>query len=160
MPTRETWKDALYVSSSSIGSCAQRMPQHNTFYLQPDPARSPTLTCWYSKKMIGHTMLSSTVGRLCRLAGIEGYYTNHSLCATITTRLYKSGINKQLVVERTDHRSMEGVRSYKRTSDEQREAISDLLNCEQSTLVVSAVKQYKPSTIVALLQHTINTPSM
>ena len=38
---------------------------------------------------------------------------------------------------------MEGVRSYKKASDKQREALSDLLNCKQST----AVKQYKPSSI-------------
>ena len=31
-------------------------------------------------------------------------------------------------MERTGHRSLEGVRSYKRTSEEQREALSDILN--------------------------------
>ena len=61
------------------------------------------LVFWYSKKPIGHKVLSLTVGRLCRLAGIEGYYTNHPLCTTITTRLYQSGIDEQLVMERTGH---------------------------------------------------------
>ena len=32
-------------------------------------------------------------------------------------------------MERTGHRSLTGVRSYKRTSDEQREALSDIMNC-------------------------------
>ena len=32
-------------------------------------------------------------------------------------------------MERTGHRSLEGVRSYKRTSDDQREALSDIMNC-------------------------------
>ncbi len=31
-------------------------------------------------------------------------------------------------MERTGHRSIEGVRSYKRTSDTQREALSNILN--------------------------------
>ena len=31
-------------------------------------------------------------------------------------------------MERTGHRSIEGVRSYKRTSDSQQEALSDILN--------------------------------
>ena len=31
-------------------------------------------------------------------------------------------------MERTGHRSLEGVRSYKRTSNEQRETLSDILN--------------------------------
>ena len=104
-------------------------------------------------------MLSSTVQRLCRLAGMEGYYTNHSLCATITTRLYQSGINEQLVMERTDHRSMEGVRSYKRTSDEQREVISDLLNLDSQLWLFLQSSSTSP-VLVALLQHTINSPSM
>ena len=51
---------------------------------------------------------------------------NHSLRATAATRLYQSGIDEQLVMERTGHRSLEGVRSYKRTSDTQREVSSDI----------------------------------
>ena len=64
------------------------------------------------------------------LTGIEGYYTNHSLHATVTSRLYQSGVGEQLVIERTGHQSIERVRSYKRTSDQQREALSNLLNLE------------------------------
>ena len=61
-------------------------------------------------------------------AGIPGYKTNHSLRATAATRLYQSGVDEQLVMERTGHQSLEGVRSYKRISDIQREALSDILN--------------------------------
>ena len=78
--------------------------------------------------ILGHTTLAKTVTRLCKLAGIEGYKANHSLRATTTSRLYQSGVDEQLVMERTGHRSLEGVRSYKRTSDVQREALSDILN--------------------------------
>ena len=47
-------------------------------------------------------------------------------------------------MERTGHHSLEGVRSYKRTSDKQREALSNLLNRQvpsPSDVVVSG----KPS---------------
>ena len=47
--------------------------------------------------------------------------------ATAATRLYASGVDEQLVMERTGHRSIEGIRSYKRTSSKQQEAVSDLL---------------------------------
>ena len=86
--------------------------------------------CWYSRRPIGHDTLSKTLPRLCKSAGIQGYKTNHSLRATAATRLYRSGIDEQLVMERTGHRSLEGVRSYKRTSNQQREALSDVLNLE------------------------------
>ena len=104
-------------------------PVANAFYLQP--SRSPTETCWYTRQPLGQTLLGGTVARLCKQAGIEGYKTNHSLRATTTTRLYEKGVDEQQIMERTRHRSLEGVRSYKRTSDRQRRALSDVLNREQ-----------------------------
>ena len=97
------------------------------FYLQA--AQSPTSACWFSRNPLGHNAhntLGGTVARICRL---PGYKTNHSLCATSASRLYQSGVDEQLVMERTGHRSLTGVHSYKRTSDEQREALSDIMNC-------------------------------
>ena len=98
----------------------------DAFYLQP--SKKPSSSCWYTKSPLGHSSLSTTVARLCKSAGIDGFKTNHSLRATATSRLYQSGVDEQLVMERTGHRSIEGVRSYKRTSDSQREALSDILN--------------------------------
>ena len=60
-----------------------------------------------------------------------GYKTNDSLRATTATRLYQSGVDEQLVMERTGHRSLEGVHNYKRTADMQREALSDILNSKK-----------------------------
>ena len=58
---------------------------------------------------------------MCSQAGIPGYKTNHSLRATTVTHLYHAGIDEQLIMERTGHHSVDGVRSYmyKRTSQEQ-----------------------------------------
>ena len=98
----------------------------DSFYLQP--LRNPTWACWYSKKPLGYHTLSNTVSQLCKQVGIKGYKTNHSLRATTATQLYESGVDEQLVMERTGHRSLDGVRSYKRTNDTQREALSDILN--------------------------------
>ena len=41
---------------------------------------------------VGYSKLDATVARLCKSAGIIGYITNHSLCATIATRLYQAGV--------------------------------------------------------------------
>ena len=81
-----------------------------SFYLQP--SSKPTSTCWYSCRPVGHNHISATVARLCRAAGITGFKTNHSLRATSTSRLYQSGVDEQLVMERTGHRSLTGVSSY------------------------------------------------
>ena len=62
---------------------------------------------------------------MCNAAGISGFKTNHSLRVTAATRLYQSGVDEQLVMERMGHRSIDGIRSYKRTAYFQRENISD-----------------------------------
>ena len=110
-------------------------------------SRAPTPTCWFSKYPLGNTTLGKTVARLCKLAGIKGYMTNHSLRATTTNRLYQSGVDEQLIMERTGHRSVEGVRCYKRTSDAQREALSDILNGAKKTKVdgTTSVSQLAPT---------------
>ena len=105
------------------------------------PPKTPTSTCWYSCQPLGHNPLGA---RLCRSAGISGFKTNHSLRATSASRLYQSGVEEQQIMERTGHRSLEGVRSYKRTSDEQREALSDILNCP-STFGPAKIPRTEPT---------------
>ena len=107
-----------------LSLCPEDAPS-DAFYLQP--LKKPSPTCWFSKQATGHMKLDSTVCRLCTKAGIKGHKTNHSLRATATSRLYQAGVDEQLVMERTGHRSVEGVRSYNRTSEEQRLALSDIM---------------------------------
>lgn len=107
-------------------SLCPKSAEVTAFYLQP--ASKPTDKCWYTSRPLGHNTLTKTISKLCSAAGITGFKTNHSLRATAATRLYESGIDEQLVMERTGHRSLPGVRSYKRTSSHQKEALSDILN--------------------------------
>ena len=104
--------------------CPQDRPS-DAFYLSP--LAKPKEHCWFSKTPLGHNTLKNIVKNMCQKAGIQGFKTNHSLRATAATRLYSSGIDEQLVMERTGHRSVEGVRSYKRTSSEQQKNVSDIL---------------------------------
>ena len=75
--------------------CPKDRPVH-ALYLQP--LKKPTADCWYSTIPIGHAALAGTVSKMCRLAGISGYKTNHSLRATAATRLYQAGIDEQLIM--------------------------------------------------------------
>lgn len=99
----------------------------NAFYLTP--LKKPREDgVWYSSTPVGHNPLSQTVKRLCQAAGISGFKTNHSLRVTSATRLFQSGTDEQLIMSRTGHRSVEGVRAYKRVGDEQRKELSEILN--------------------------------
>ena len=92
-------------------------------------------------------MLEHTIARPCSAARIQGFRTNHSLRATAATRLYQAGVDEQLIMETTGHRSLEGVRSYKRTSEDQKQVLSDILNTRPSVqtprapLTVSAISR-------------------
>ena len=61
----------------------------NSFYLHP--SRSPTETCWFSRRPLGHNHLGSIVSKMCKSAGIDGFKMNHSLCATSTSRFISPG---------------------------------------------------------------------
>ena len=112
-------------------------PKH-AFYFQP--LKKPSVDLWFSNKPIGHNALNQTVARLSSAAGIRGFRTNHSLRATAATRLYRAGVDEQLIMERTGHRSL-GVRSYKHTSESQKEALSDILNAKPVVQTQQALDQ-------------------
>ena len=69
------------------------------------------------------------VKRLCAAAGLQGHFSNHSLCATAATRLFEAGVDEQLIMQRTGHSTTAGVRSYERVGEKLRSVTSDVLNC-------------------------------
>ena len=54
--------------------------------------------------------------------------SNHSLRATCVSRLYEKGVPEKLIMERSGHLSISGVRSYERTTSEQQKSVSDVLS--------------------------------
>ena len=129
----------------------------NAFYLKP--LKKPTDDRWYSSVAIGHNVLDSMVRDMCKEAGVVGYKTNHSLRTTTATRLFHAGVDEQLIMERTGHRSTDGVRSYKRTSIEQQQVLSDIVNlgvkrqktevsCVESSATASTQETTRPQVIL------------
>ena len=57
-------------------------------YLRPKANYSPTL--WYADRAVDVNTVQSVVKDVCKEAGLSGYYTNHSLCATSATRMYQN----------------------------------------------------------------------
>ena len=107
------------------------------FYLYP--LKNPKTNTWYLITPVGHNTLSKTVKCLCAKADIAGFKINPSLRVTSVkinpslrvtsvTRLFQSGAAEQLIMECTGHRSLDGVRAYKRTSNKQHKSVSDVLN--------------------------------
>ena len=108
----------------------------------------PKRDIWYQKSPVGHNLLAKTVSRLFKAAGIVGHYSNHSLRATSATRLFDAGVDEQLIMSRTGHSSAEGVRLYKRITENLREKTSDVLN----TRAVKDVKASASSTETSMFK--------
>ena len=77
--------------------------------------------------------------------GLQGY-TNHSLRATTATILYKHNIPEQQIMETTGHRSLEGVRGYKRTTESQIQEASEIIqgmkNKRACTTIINSNEEY------------------
>ena len=121
----------LYLSKLDVHA-----PQ-SAFYYKPLQKWSST-GAWFTKQPLGHNTLDTMMSRICKKAGVTGYKTNHSLRATAASRLYHSGLDEQLIMERTGHRSIEGIRSYKRTNSQQQQKVSNLLNRIECTTLSSS----------------------
>ena len=83
-------------------------------YWKPKP-EIPT-DPWYQCQPVGKHKLNGMVARMCEEAGLSKRKTNHSLCVTGATSLYSGGVPER---ERTGHRSLEALRKYERTAEEQ-----------------------------------------
>ena len=59
---------------------------------------------WFYDAPVGVHSLQMIVSILCKKAGFSGFYTNQ-LRASDATRLYEAGVEEQLVIESTGHRS-------------------------------------------------------
>ena len=104
------------------------LPKHRVteaLYLQP--RKKFTARSWYLDKPVGANTLRDTIKTLCQKAGLPGYYTNHSLRSSSATRMYRGGVEEQVIQEITGHRS-NAVRSYKRTSDLQHQMASKVIS--------------------------------
>ena len=106
-------------------SCLPKNRITKALYLQP--RKKFTDHSWFLDRPVGVNTLRDTVKNLCSKAGLPGYYTNHSLRSSSATRMYHNGIEEQIIQEVTGHRS-NAVRSYKRSSDLQRQVASRIIS--------------------------------
>lgn len=56
---------------------------------------------------------------MCYKVGLEGIFTSQSGKRTGTTQLYRNGLDEHQVINMTGHRCLNGVRKYKRASNDQ-----------------------------------------
>ena len=91
----------------------QLRPDALPFYLQCKKTYKEDT--WFTTRPMGINTLQKMLKTMCQKAGLGINHTNHSLKASLATRLYHQNVDEQLIMQMTGHRSIDGVRSYKRT---------------------------------------------
>ena len=69
-------------------------------------------------------------------AGLDGYFTNHSLRRTCVTRLFQTGTDVKLIKEITGHVS-DSVHKYQTTSSDQRMHLSSIIQGDVTPIKLS-----------------------
>ena len=114
-----------------IDKCPSEVPG-DMFFLKP--LVRYTANQWYTAQPIGHNLLGGTVKRICTEAGMIGNYSNHSLRASATTRLFHENVPEQVIMKVTGHRSLDGVHIYKKVCNKQLKDVSNVLQGNTGTI--------------------------
>ena len=104
------------------------------FYLQS--LKKPRPYCWYATCPIGINSLRKVVATMLKDAGLDGFFTNHSLRRTCATRLFQGGQDVKIVKEITGHIS-DVVHKYQQTSDVQRMNVSLIIQNDKDSVKLS-----------------------
>ena len=130
------------------------------------PKKKFTLSTWYCDQPYGFNRIKTTVKEVCKEAGIEGIFTNHSLRATCASRMFSNNVPEQIIKEVPGHRS-DCVRVYKRTSDSLRKVASETVSAALSNngqemqkpiekKVKKKVKEPKEKGVLSMSQMILN----
>ena len=94
------------------------------FYLRSLERYTPAQ--WYGEQVVGINSIRKIMGEISKQTGLEGFFTNHSLRRSGTTRLFQAGIDRKIIKEFMGHIS-DAVDAYQITSDQQRQRLSEVI---------------------------------
>jgi len=101
------------------------------------PLRKPTAIQWYADSPLGKNTLGSTVKNIMEMAGIDGYYTNHSCRRTAVTRIISATKDPAMARVITGHRSG-AVLDYDESATSSKRTISNILQNTDLPVITSA----------------------
>ena len=108
-------------------------PKPKAFYLRPLAAvpKDPTKP-WFANVPVGVNTLKNIVSKIAEQAGSTNKYTNHSLRATATSRMFVKNVPEKIIAEKTG-RSLAGLRAYECTTLDQERAVTKSLGSVNAT---------------------------
>ncbi|KAK3705188.1 hypothetical protein QZH41_013984 [Actinostola sp. cb2023] len=124
-PTSE--KSFTFIYNFYISKCPETVPVP-AFYLRPKAMWKYSDQVWFEKSPMGHNTIDKRFKKMCNDAGLEGNFSNHSGRVTGITRMYQAGLPEKLIMNRSGHRSIEGVRAYQRENPNDVSRVSHALS--------------------------------
>ena len=122
---------------------------NDAFYLTPlckkpaDPCKS-----WYKNTPVGRNHLNSMMKKTCKHTEVDRSFTNQSLRAYGTTKMFQARIPEKLIQQCTGHRSLEGLCCYGCKSVSQLNVLSNDLVPPPSTVTSTSAISENPTSIV------------
>ena len=126
------------------------------FYLRPLAAvpKDPTKP-WFANVPVGVNTLKNIVSKIAKQAGSTNKYTNHSLRATTTSRMFVKNVPEKIIAEKSSHRSLVGLRPYERTTLDQEHAVTKSLASVNATLMYYIVHVHCVLHIMYYIVHCV-----
>ena len=115
-----------------ISKMPQDVKKKDNFYLKPK-ATVPVDPClpWFTSVPLGKNKLGDMMKSISMEVKLDKPLTNHSLRAYSVTKMFKDSVPEKIIMERSGHQSMEGVRNYERTSTAQELQVCQALSTRQ-----------------------------
>lgn len=126
----------VYLTELYCSKVPESAKAKDLFYCKPKTKYTAADNCWYFDIPIGRNILARKLNEMFEAASLDcDCICNHSLRATGISRLYNKGVPEKLIMERSGHLSVEGIRSYERTSEAQRKQVSKVLSDSSASSV-------------------------
>ena len=120
----------VYLLDLYFGKLPLFVFQSDVLFCCPKKCTSSSPT-WYEGALVGKNKLGNMVKEMYFEAGIESK-TNHSLRATGATSMFRSNVPEKSIQNVTGHRSLEALRKYEKTCDDQHQAVSKIMMSSKS----------------------------
>ena len=91
------------------------------------------------------------LSELSEKAGLETHYT---IRTTAITRMFNSGIPEKVIAETSRHRSTKALRCYERTTQEQQQTATTVINCPSNASAIEPVKEASSEFIPSVASST------
>ncbi|XP_031556404.1 uncharacterized protein KIAA1958-like [Actinia tenebrosa] len=96
------------------------------FYLAA--IQKPSSEIWYKRQPLGKHSMAQFMKEMCKAAGIEGRFTNHSARRTMISTLRKENVEPLNIIALAGQRNLKSLDSYSEASTEQQHVMSSKLS--------------------------------